>query len=105
MQMLSVEDRRFPFAAEQDTFDKSMAVNLNPCCSTSSRQERQRCTQALWTQLESNGFAYVCGLPITRELAQDALRMTNDFLQSADENVRRSCLTRDRARRGYRCVT
>ena len=34
-------------------------------------------------------------------LCQEALRVTKAFLQDADESVRRSCLTEDRARRGY----
>ena len=106
MQMLSAEERQFPFApSEQDMFDKSMAVDLSPFYSTlSSSQEREKCTQGLRSQLERDGFAYVRGLPIQQELALAALTLTNDFLQSADESVRRSCLTKDRARRGYRYV-
>uniref|UniRef100_A0A7S3KY71 Fe2OG dioxygenase domain-containing protein n=1 Tax=Amphora coffeiformis TaxID=265554 RepID=A0A7S3KY71_9STRA len=104
MQLISAEERQFPFApAEQDTFDKSMAIDLSPFYDStlSGSSEREKCTQGLWSQLQRDGFAYVRGLPIHQELALDALGLTNDFLQSADESVRRSCLTKDRARRGY----
>jgi len=106
MQFLSTEERHFPFApSEHETFDNAVAVDLSSFYSTlSSSIDREKCTELLWSQLERDGFAYVRGLPIKRELALDALKVTNEFLQKADESVRRSCLTRDRARRGYRYV-
>lgn len=101
--MLSEKERSFPFApSEKDRFDTSRAVSLSPFISLSSPpSDRHECAQSLWTQLEKDGFAYVRGLPVAGELARQALMATNDFLQNADENVRRSCLAKDRARRGY----
>ena len=103
MQMLSKEERNFPFApSEKDNFDASRAVDLSPFFATSSAaSDRNDRSQALWEQLQKDGFAYVRGLPIASELARQALLATNEFLHTADENVRRACLTKDRARRGY----
>ena len=102
--MLSKEERIFPFApSENDNFDTSRVVDLSPFFSTSSSSLSacKKRAQSLWEQLEKDGFAYIRGLPITGELARKVLMATNEFLQNADENVRRSCLTKDRARRGY----
>ena len=105
--MLSKDERNFPFApTENDTFDSSRAVDLSAYFSSSAAAAadtcaRQECAQALWQQLEKDGFAYIRGLPVPGELAREALAATHEFLQTTDENVRRSCLTKDRARRGY----
>ena len=103
MQMLSKEERNFPFApSEKDNFDASRAVDLSPFFATSSAaSDRNDRSQALWEQLQKDGFAYVRGLPIASELARQALLATKEFLHTAHENVRRACLTKDRARRGY----
>lgn len=98
--MLTEEERNFPFApSENDTsFDVKRAVDLS--CFFSD-QPSQEVLQQLWEQLQTDGFAYIRGLPITQELAAQALQVTDEFLQKVDENVRRACLAKDRARRGY----
>lgn len=56
---------------------------------------------ALLDALRSDGLCYASGTGISAELCQRALLLSKGFLHSADEDVRRSCLTKDRARRGY----
>lgn len=48
-----------------------------------------------------DGFALVRGTGVASELCLEALSSTHADLQEATESVRRSCLTKDRARRGY----
>jgi isopenicillin N synthase-like dioxygenase len=74
----------------------------NSCHDNSNNTRREYCSSALLQQLKSDGFALVKGTGIPREVCQNALRVTNSFLQEADESVRTSCLSvTDRARRGY----
>lgn len=63
--------------------------------------QRMQCAKQLVQQLQKDGFCYVRGLGVSQELCQQTLEETDFFLQRAPENVRRSCLTLDRARRGY----
>mmetsp|Transcript_7352 Transcript_7352/g.13939 ORF Transcript_7352/g.13939 Transcript_7352/m.13939 type:complete len:620 (-) Transcript_7352:51-1910(-) len=95
-------------SCEQDLSEQvmfqSISVDMSPYCQTGrvwTEEEQVRCSQELMKQLETDGFALVSGTAISRELCRDALHWTNLFLHQASEPVRRSCLTKDRARRGY----
>ena len=100
--MLSQDERQFPFAPpETDTFDMSQVVDLSPFFNAGEAMSHEETARNLWHQLSRDGFAYIRGLPISGGVARGALESTQQFLQSADESVRRSCLTKDRARRGY----
>ena len=102
IQMLSPERRSFPFAPPQTPPDN--VVDMSAYCKSetnSSLEQREKCSDALIAQLKADGFVLVRGTGIPGALCEDALRVTNAFLQEADESVRRSCLTEDRARRGY----
>jgi isopenicillin N synthase-like dioxygenase len=108
LQMLPKEQRVFPFAPSsaenhETPFDMSHVVDVSPYCQStnSTEPELQKCAFDLYTQLQTNGFCLVRGAGIDPCLCQQALEATNDFLQDADETVRRSCLAADRARRGY----
>lgn len=82
---------------------KSISVDMSPYCKSSSSCSSQqiKCSQTLLETLKRDGFALVRGTGISKKLCQDAMKWTNEFLQEAPETVRRSCLTKDRARRGY----
>lgn len=105
IQVLPASRRTFPFAPE--TADDELpekVVNMRAYFQANDADAsvaRSQCAAALLEQLEANGFALINGTGISQTLCQDALRVTNAFLQDADESVRRSCLTEDRARRGY----
>lgn len=57
--------------------------------------------QKLLNQLGTDGFALVRGTGISFTTCRNALDQSKSFLYDATEAVRRSCLARDRARRGY----
>ena len=108
------EDRSFPFVpgAELDSnVDKSgpdeermfhsISVDMSPYCISGSNEAKKKCSRAILDQLQSDGFALVRGTGVAKILCDNALKWTNKFLQEASEPVRRSCLTKDRARRGY----
>ena len=109
LQMVPPERRHFPFAPSSvasDEFDMSRAVDMSAICKINSNNndniaEKQKCGDALLEQLKKDGFAFVRGTGMSQRLCQDALQYTRAFLSDADESVRRSCLTKDRARRGY----
>lgn len=69
----------------------------NPEIQTGKRE----CYTELNRTLQTDGFALVRGFGIPPSICNDALRAARSFLHEADESVRRSCLTKDRARRGY----
>jgi isopenicillin N synthase-like dioxygenase len=112
--MMPCDLRQFPFApmeAAKDGFeDENDVVDMSEVCrnisisnglaSTLSEDQRS-CADELLHRLSEHGFAYVRGTGITAELCEEALSLTKAFLTDADETVRRSCLTQDRARRGY----
>jgi isopenicillin N synthase-like dioxygenase len=108
-QVLPPHQREFPFAPQNENandFDATIAVDMSPyCCSQmqngSDASTTEETARSLLTQLRKTGFCYVRGTGISRELCQDALSVTNAFLQIANEDVRRSTMTKDRARRGY----
>ncbi len=108
LQMVASGQRSFPFEPNVHTenFDFSPVVDLAPFVvregiSDDRHQARIRCTGLLIDQLKKDGFCYVRGLGLSQQICQDALMQTNALLQDASEDVRRSCLTKDRARRGY----
>ncbi len=108
MQMISVSQRTFPFAPNNrmgaaDATIYNSVVDINAyCCNPTEPGDKHACSTSLLQQLQSNGFALVNGTGIQGQLCREALRVTHSFLQEADENVRRSCLSQhDRARRGY----
>jgi isopenicillin N synthase-like dioxygenase len=111
IQVLPPDQREFPFAPQRDAtddFDASIAVDMSPYCCSQTLQygsdtilNCQSVARSLLTQLRETGFCYVRGTGISSELCHDALSVTNAFLQNANEDVRRSTMTMDRARRGY----
>lgn len=118
LQVLSKAEREFPFApnnnnSEKDDdnfFDATIAVDMSPYCGERPRHQGNgngRCCVdeatacALLHQLRETGFCYVRRTGISGQLCREALAMTHNFLQDAPEDVRRSTLTKDRARRGY----
>ena len=109
IQVLPREQRVFPFAPKVAApFDTSSVVDLSPCCTPSAQFQgedietgRRECSSLLYRQLRKDGFCLVRGLGIPKGICDRALTATSLLLQEADESVRRSCLTKDRARRGY----
>jgi isopenicillin N synthase-like dioxygenase len=106
LQMLPKEHRVFPFTPSVDNivshFDMSEVVDMRPYCqSVETSDDQVKCALELRKQLQMNGFCLIRGTGIDRVLCQRVLDATNDFLQNADENIRRSCMAVDRARRGY----
>ena len=111
LQMIPASSRIFPFAPSTTTttgnvmdepFDMSEVVDLSPYCqSTKPDARRQDCASKLYAQLQKDGFALICGTGIDQRVCHQVLKACHDFLQLADEDVRRSCLAVDRARRGY----
>ena len=124
MQMLSLEEREFPFAPENEEEEESVkkwrdldlkieksAIDMSSYCqcwkddSTLSSAEldakQRECCTKLNQTLQKDGFVLVKGTNISSDLCIKALHAAKLFLHEADESVRRSCLTKDRARRGY----
>ena len=108
MQMISSSQRNFPFAPNNrmgtsDTTIYNSVVDMSAYCKpTSAIENKGDCSKSLLEQLKSDGFALVRGAGIPGQLCREAVRVTHSFLQEADENVRRACLSqKDRARRGY----
>lgn len=66
----------------------------------SSSSARKECVEQLWQRLQTDGFAIVRGTGMPRQVCHDALRATRVFFATS-EDVRRSSLAQDRARRGY----
>lgn len=120
LQMLSKAERVFPFAPNPNNnnnhsttttttavMDASLAVNLSSyrrnSSSTSSAAAKSspEALQQLSRQLQETGFCWVRGTGVAGPVCRKALRLCHEFLHTAPEDVRRSTLTRDRARRGY----
>ena len=116
LQMVPPSERDFPFAPPASTTTTTMessldqeiyqlAVDMTPYCISSEAghdaSAKKDCANDLLQQLKTNGFALVKGTGISKRTCQAALYATNALLQEADESVRRSCLAKDRARRGY----
>lgn len=127
IQVLEKEKRSFPFVPSagsgmevdeallsgsqedgknEEHMFQSISVDMSPYCQSGlllqgNEEDKIKCSQELLTQLETDGFALVRGTTMSSELCKDALHWTDAFLNKAPEAVRRSCLTKDRARRGY----
>jgi hypothetical protein len=116
LQVLTPELRHFPFAPSQALKGEShlaihnRAIDMSSYCRPSSQehdtattlqQQQRACANELVAQLKKDGFCCIRGTGMSRTLCQTALSVTNSFMQEANEDVRRSCLTKDRARRGY----
>ena len=122
MQMLSMEERAFPFAPEKeeesaklsalDLEIRESAIDMSSYCQypydastmisqTELNAKKRECFTKLNQTLQKDGFALVKGTNLSPDLCSKALRVAKSFLHEADEAVRRSCLTKDRARRGY----
>lgn len=111
------EDKLFPFApgaeldqkpvideavANEEKMFQSISVDISSYCTPDGIvEEKQHCSRAVLDQLKADGFALVRGTGIDKDVCNKALAWTHKFLQEAPEVVRRSCLTKDRARRGY----
>jgi isopenicillin N synthase-like dioxygenase len=67
----------------------------------SNEVTNRKVIDALWHQIQDTGFCLISGTGIPRPVCEDALTACKLFLQEAEEDVRRSTLTKDRARRGY----
>lgn len=119
MQMLSDDERQFPFAPSTESNDlqrksgeiKESAIDVSVYCNsietsndnsdTTIEDRKRECYTRLNKTLRKDGFALVKGTGISRGVVSDALQAAKSFLHEADESIRRSCLTKDRARRGY----
>jgi hypothetical protein len=121
-QLLSPSQRSFPFApppssvatnsiASKHDFDEASVVDISSYCRTApsgcnlpsihQEDDKLTCAQNLLTQFQAHGFCFVRGTGLSNIQCQKVLAMAGTFLHDADETVRRSCLSRDRARRGY----
>ena len=70
----------------------------------SSKKREQNCEcecDRLWETLTHDGFAYVRGTGMSRQVCEEALEMTSKYFVDASEKVRRSCLGKERSLRGY----
>ena len=104
MQVLSSDQRVFPFAPETtECFDSSSVIDLSSYCKRDivDNALRRQYSMAILEKLKEDGFCLVRGLGISQEHCERVLSLTNAFLNQANEDVRRSCLAKDRARRGY----
>ncbi|KAL7500326.1 hypothetical protein ACHAWT_010492 [Skeletonema menzelii] len=114
IQMIPLNQRQFPFSPsngenrnEEANDIRRDAIDMSPYCkkcsvnSEDSINSKLHCAAKLNSMLREDGFALVRGTGISGNLCDNALKATNIFLHEADESVRRSCLTKDRARRGY----
>ena len=108
IQMLPESKRSFPFAPPETPLQDyhKLAVDMSAFCvdgggGVETNDNQRACAAELVSILKSDGFCLIRGTGISQGLCQGALDCTNSFLQDADESVRRSCLTTDRARRGY----
>jgi isopenicillin N synthase-like dioxygenase len=107
LQMIPSENRTFPYAPpivanNIEPFNMSEVVDMSSYCKlTKSDTNRNDCASRLYSQLQNDGFALIRGTGIEQIVCQKVLDACHNFLQVADEDVRRSCLAVDRARRGY----
>ena len=117
MQILPAKDRQFPFAPGLEGADAQLkseqirdtAIDMSSYCQSIDEssaditlEDRKReCFTKLNNALQTDGFALVRGTGIATAICSGALLSGKSFLHEADESVRRSCLTKDRARRGY----
>ena len=113
LQMVPSSERGFPFAPSpndesihpDDSVDEQIrasAIDVSPYCTDDfDDSARRKCRAKLYDTLNLEGFALIRGTGMSGSLCRDCLRTAKSFLHEADEAVRRSTLTKDRARRGY----
>ena len=118
LQMVPSSERGFPFAPssndkriyQDDSRDERIcacAIDMSSYCATRAGTDdfddsaRGKCRTDLNDALDSKGFALIRGTGMSGSICRDCLRSAKSFLHEADEAVRRSTLTKDRARRGY----
>jgi isopenicillin N synthase-like dioxygenase len=119
MQMLTLQEREFPFAPGDESIESDScrldseigecAIDMSSYCRhyngssihQNESEAKRECFTKLNSTLQKDGFALVKGTNISSNLCIKALSVAKSFLHEADESVRRSCLTKDRARRGY----
>ena len=109
IQILPPSQRSFPFAPSSTSRTSSeirdLAIDMSPYyLNTNQRHKeytKEECATRLFQQFQSNGFALIRGTGFSSILAQKGLHATKSLLQDANEDVRRSALAKDRARRGY----
>jgi len=127
IQMLSRVERGFPFApeghetsallgepkvtnktkartstAQREAIDLSvMRVHVEKQSSDHPiSEQRVDAVRELWSKFATDGFAYVRGTGVSADTCRRALAAGHSFFTAPDE-VRSSCLAKDRARRGY----
>jgi isopenicillin N synthase-like dioxygenase len=93
----------FEFLSKSGQTYHDLAVDLSNYRINAPTDDGNNCDvqEALWTQLQDTGFCLIRGTGIPSNVCQSALDACHAFLQDATEDVRRSTLTKDRARRGY----
>jgi len=113
LQMVPSSERGFPFAPssndesihQDDSRDEQIrasAINIASYCTDDFEDgAREKCRAKLYETLMTSGFALIRGTGMSGSTCRDCLRSAKSFLHEADEAVRRSTLTKDRARRGY----
>ena len=105
-QILPEAKREFPFAPTRPPVE-DIAVDMSPFCDPQEIEGSKvsllkiECSKKLVKALIKDGFAIISGTGMSSKVSQDALMATNIFFNEASEAVRRSCLAKDRARRGY----
>uniref|UniRef100_A0A7S2KDS8 Fe2OG dioxygenase domain-containing protein n=1 Tax=Leptocylindrus danicus TaxID=163516 RepID=A0A7S2KDS8_9STRA len=102
IQILTEKERNFPFAPPSTTTSQETIINMSAYCMENFQNEkRAECRNKLLRSLQKDGFALITGTGLSVTACNNALRATDMFFNEADEKVRRSCLAKDRARRGY----
>jgi len=102
--MLPESDRIYPFAPPDSSFSNTI-VNLNAHFTEGPEVDKVQSRKKLLSRLRRDGFALINGTNVSPIVCKQALQATNMFFNEAPEAVRRSCLAKDRARRGYRYAT
>ncbi|KAL7466477.1 hypothetical protein ACHAXS_006775 [Conticribra weissflogii] len=89
---------------------RESAIDMSPYCQSGNfsgndekdiSAKKRECSTRLSKMLQTDGFALVRGTGMSGSVCDNALKAAKLFLHDAEEPVRRSCLTKDRARRGY----
>jgi hypothetical protein len=131
IQIIPPEQRSFPFqppssitANQNSTVDKatiagiladSIDLSCMASCMTNSGpenkvhqahqahqvQQQKEQSDKLWATLTRDGFAYVRGTGMDRQLCQDTLDVTFKYFAETTEKVRRSATGKERSVRGY----
>lgn len=102
IQILAEDQRHFPFAPPTTVTSQETPINMSAYCMEDyNHEERVECRNKLLRSLQKDGFALITGTGLSVTQCRNALKATDSFFNEAGEKVRRSCLAKDRARRGY----